>query len=169
MSADKEHFAPIEEIKPGEAVDLVNRVAAALRLTPGRPQDLGAWERLARKLAERFDGRGDFIGARIAYIESRASQGLPPATRDELAAFADGFAASTPRTAELDRLREQLKNAEEQLIAMQWDYQRGKEDALAAIQSAERERIIPASDCLFGKCPRCGEEFSVVAPTGTQR
>lgn len=54
-----EKFAPLEEIKPGEALDLCNRLAAANRL--GRctaDQERDSWEKLARAIAKRFDALG---------------------------------------------------------------------------------------------------------------
>ena len=38
------------------------------------------------------DALGRFTETRLAWIESRAREGLPSPTRDELAAFADGYA-----------------------------------------------------------------------------
>jgi len=53
---DSENLAPIEELQPGEAVDLCNRLAALNRLAGGHAfQERDAWEKMARAVSKRFD------------------------------------------------------------------------------------------------------------------
>lgn len=82
-----EGVAPLEEIKPGEAVDLCGRLEAGHRLASATAYHrAAAWERLARALAKSFD----------AFTPSHEQQNAAPA--GEIARKQDGVLAhrSTP-------------------------------------------------------------------------
>jgi hypothetical protein len=91
-SRNSEGIAPIEELKPGEAVDLCNRVAAALHIAPGHAfQDRDAWEKVARALSKRFDSLGALPSEKAPIPPQVPSKPMPYPTQEEIALYRDTF------------------------------------------------------------------------------
>lgn len=86
--------------------------------------------------------RPNFIDARMAYIEERARSGGNPPTREELAAFYDGWHASqslSPEDVRASIIEECAQEAEDRVtcvaVGVNKQYWNGRDDAAALIRA----------------------------------